>query len=312
MTQPTRVSVVIPLFNKAAYVADAISSVIAQGAGVGEIVVVDDGSTDAGPSLVADVAKSDSRIRLLSQNNSGVSSARNAGIRAAREELVTFLDADDWYLPGYVESALKLAHLHKNAAMVCSGYVAVFPNGISQTRVLKPASSQSWSGEVTDFYREWSKASFTCTNAIALRRETLLRREIWFPEDECLGEDQDVWFRAAESGPVVYRNAPLVAYRMDVIGSATYGKSPMDILPCYQRLFERLSRREIPSHMTHSASRLVASHILNVANARLCAGNAGGAWELLSDPRARSSPAYFARSLYRYVCARFVRGANTT
>ena len=300
MKHLSRVSVVIPLYNKAPYILDAISSVIAQGDGVGEIIVVDDGSADSGPALVADIAKTEPKIRLLFQENGGVSSARNAGIRAAHEEIVTFLDADDWYLPGYVDSALMLAHLHKAAVMVCCGYVAVFPDSTNQIRVLKAAEAQTWIGEVADFYRDWSKVSFTCTNAIALRRDMLLRQHIWFPEGEGLGEDQDVWFRIAESGPVVYRNAPLVAYRMDVIGSATHGRSPTDVLPCYQRLHERLSRNEVPSHMVRGAKRLVASHILNVANTRLRAGYIDGAWALLCDPRARSNPGYLAKTLYRY------------
>lgn len=312
MTHPTRVSVVMPLFNKAAYVTEALSSVIAQGAGVGEVIVVDDGSTDSGPALVAEFAKQDYRIHLLSQKNGGVSSARNAGLRAAREELVCFLDADDWYMPGYVDALLHLANFNRTAAMFCTGYVAVFPDGRRQTHILKPTSSYSWFGEVTDFYRSWSKASFTCTNAIALHRETILRRHISFPEGERLGEDQDVWFRAAESGPVIYRNAPLAAYRMDVAGSATFGKSPDNILPCYQRLFERLSRGEVPTRMAYSARKLVSSHILNIANARLRAGDTEGAQAMLFDPRSKANLGYFAKTLLRYAGGRLAGRARTS
>lgn len=305
MTHPCRVSVVIPLFNKADYVAEAISSALTQGAGVGEIIVVDDGSTDAGPSIVAEMAKQDSRIFLISQENSGVSSARNAGIGAAREELIAFLDADDWYFPGYVDSVLELARLHHNAVMFCSGYFAVFGDGSRQTRILKPTVPKTWHGPITDFYSDWIRSSFTFTSAIALRRENLICRQIRFPIGERLGEDQDVWFRVAESGPVIYRNAPYVAYRMDVMGSATYGKSPTDFLPCYQRLYERLSRGEVPSHMVRGARKLFASHILNIANARMSMGNTKGAWTLLTDPRARSNPGYLAKSLAIYASTKF-------
>lgn len=307
-----RVSVVMPLFNKAAYVEEAIASVIAQGNGVGEIIVVDDGSTDAGPALVADMAASDARIRLISQANGGVSSARNAGVRAAREELVAFLDADDWYLPGYIDAMLELAHSHKTVAMLCSGYVAVFPDGTRQRHVFKPANFESWCGEVSDFYRDWSRASFTFTSAIIIRRETFLQIGVWFPEGERLGEDQDVWFRMAESGTVVCRNAPLVAYRKDVMASATYGGAPTDLLPCYQRLSDRLLRGEVPSHMAKGGRRLVASHILNVANARLAAGNVRGARALLADPRARSNLRYLAKSLFKYAVGQLTPGVTAS
>lgn len=312
MTRPTRASVIIPLFNKAEFIVEAISSAIAQGPCVGEIIVIDDGSTDAGPSLVKDIAKRDARIRLISQPNGGVSSARNAGIRAAKEEIIAFLDADDWYLPSYIETMLKLAKSYSKASMVCSGYIADFPSGIKQQRLLKASRHQTWSGLVTDFYRNWNKKSFTFTSAITLRRETIIKSDIWFPEGEKLGEDQDVWFRMAEIGDVAYRNAPLVAYRMDVIGSATHQKLPMDILPSYQRLFERLKRGEVPAHMVHGAQRLFASHLLNIANTRLQAGNPKGAWDMLTDPRTRSNPTYLAKSLVKYAGARLASNAITS
>jgi glycosyltransferase involved in cell wall biosynthesis len=304
MKHRDRISVVIPLYNKAQYILDAISSAIAQGDGVGEIIVVDDGSVDSGAALVAEIAKNEPKIRLLHQKNGGVSAARNTGIRAAREELVAFLDADDWYLPGYIESLLALNSAHKNAVMFCTGYYVVFGNGTRQTRLLKSNTPEIWSGVISNFYREWINLSFTCTNAIALRREFLLKQQIWFPVGERLGEDQDVWFRIAESGAVVYRNAPLVAYRQDVIGSATYETpTPTNILPCYKRLAERLSRGEVPRHMIRSAQRLFASHVLNIANARLRVGNTGGAWMLILDPRVRSNLGYLVKTLCRYGCA---------
>lgn len=312
MTRPTRASVIIPLFNKAEFIVEAISSAIAQGPCVGEIIIIDDGSTDAGPSLVKDIAKRDARIRLISQPNGGVSSARNAGIRAAKEEIITFLDADDWYFPGYIDTILWLTKLHQTASMVCCGYTAFYPGNINEIRTLKPAGNSSWSGVLTNFYHDWSKSSFTCTNSIGLRRKTVLANNIQFPEGEGLGEDQDVWFRMAEIGDVVYRNEPLVAYRMDVIGSATHQKLPMDILPCYQRLFERLKRGEVPAHMVHGAQRLFASHLLNIANTRLQAGNTNGAWDMLTDPRTRSNPTYLAKSLVKYAAARLASNAITS
>lgn len=94
------VSVVIPAFNAADWVGCAIDSALAQTYSQREILVVDDGSTDATPEVLAGYGD---RIRILHQPNGGLSSARNLGIRQARGEFVAFLDADDRWLPEKLE-----------------------------------------------------------------------------------------------------------------------------------------------------------------------------------------------------------------
>ena len=90
------ISVVIPAYNSAAQLARALDSVLAQTRPAEEILVVDDGSTDA----TAEVARSyGDAVRLIAQANAGAAAARNAGIRAARGTWIAFLDADDEWLP---------------------------------------------------------------------------------------------------------------------------------------------------------------------------------------------------------------------
>lgn len=91
-----RFAVIIPAFNAAATLRQAVDSVLAQTYAPREIIVIDDGSTDATAEVAAGYG---ARIRLISQRNSGVSAARNAGARAAIADWVCFLDADDWYYP---------------------------------------------------------------------------------------------------------------------------------------------------------------------------------------------------------------------
>jgi glycosyltransferase involved in cell wall biosynthesis len=109
-----RFSVIIPAFNAADTLARAIESVRAQSWPVHEIIVVDDGSTDA----TADVARRfGEAVRLIRQPNSGVSVARNAGAAAATGDWLAFLDADDWYAPGRVE--LHAAWIAEDATLDC-------------------------------------------------------------------------------------------------------------------------------------------------------------------------------------------------
>ncbi len=105
-TSCATVSVIVPLYNKGKYVERAISSILCQTFPVLEIIVVDDGSTDAGPESV--LRFSDPRIRLMKQENKGPGAARNAGLKIVRGKYVAFLDADDEWLPGFLEKGISL------------------------------------------------------------------------------------------------------------------------------------------------------------------------------------------------------------
>src|SRR5574344_2444204 len=94
-------SVVIPLYNKATSITSTIQSVLAQSYAYFEIVIIDDGSTDNSVQNVKLI--DDRRIRLISKQNGGVSSARNVGIQNAKYDDIAFLDADDYLEPTYLE-----------------------------------------------------------------------------------------------------------------------------------------------------------------------------------------------------------------
>jgi glycosyltransferase involved in cell wall biosynthesis len=102
-----RVSVVIPTYQRSDLVGRAIASVLAQQGPSFEVVVVDDGSTDSTPDVLSAIA--DPRVRVVRQANAGRGAARNAGLRVARGELVTFLDSDDEALPGWLAEVDRLA-----------------------------------------------------------------------------------------------------------------------------------------------------------------------------------------------------------
>ncbi len=101
------ISVVIPAYNVAKYIVDSITSVVNQSFTNWELIVIDDGSTDTTAEIIKPFL-SDQRIKLISQHNKGVSVARNAGIRMATGKFITFLDADDYYLPTNLEDKRNL------------------------------------------------------------------------------------------------------------------------------------------------------------------------------------------------------------
>ena len=127
MAATSRASVVVPLFNKADCVERAIRSVLGQTVPCGEIIVVDDGSTDDGYRVVE--AIEDSRVKLFRQDNQGPSSARNKGVAEAQGELVAFLDADDEWRPSFLETIVNLRAEYPEAGAYATAYQILEPGG---------------------------------------------------------------------------------------------------------------------------------------------------------------------------------------
>lgn len=94
-----QISVIIPCYNHGKYLSAALDSLIAQTFTDWEAIIVNDGSTDETDAIATKYSEHDGRIRYFSQNNSGASVARNRGVSEAQGELISFLDADDWYEP---------------------------------------------------------------------------------------------------------------------------------------------------------------------------------------------------------------------
>jgi glycosyltransferase involved in cell wall biosynthesis len=121
------ISVVIPTYNCARYLGEALESVLAQGMAGVEIIVVDDGSTDETPDVLRAYGE---RILAVRQVNQGVSAARNHGIRRAKGELVAFLDADDVWLPGKLAMDRRVLADFPDACLVFSDYMAFDGSGV--------------------------------------------------------------------------------------------------------------------------------------------------------------------------------------
>ncbi len=106
-----QLSIIIPLYNCAAYIERCILSIYAQGLNERdfEVIVVNDGSTDGGEKIVEELAKTRPNIVLLSQRNKGLSATRNRGVETARGRYVEFLDADDYLIPDGMPRLLNIA-----------------------------------------------------------------------------------------------------------------------------------------------------------------------------------------------------------
>lgn len=126
------VSVIIPCYKQAVFLPEALESLLLQTYPRWEAIVVNDGSPDDTEEVALKYAAKDSRIHYLSQNNQGVSAARNKGIEQAKGELILPLDADDWIKPTYIEKAVKVFQNQPETTLVyclqCSEFEEKFPS----------------------------------------------------------------------------------------------------------------------------------------------------------------------------------------
>ncbi len=171
------VSVVIPLFNTERYVGEAIDSVLQQSMQPSEIIVVDDGSTDAGPSLVEQYG---GIVRLDRQPKRGIGATRNRGIELAQGDVLAFLDADDLWLPDKLERQLEA--LAQPDADIVFGRVEQFR---SPELPAAPVSPETRTGPLV--------------GAMLIRRETFLRVGS-FATGMLAGEFLDWYGRAVDLG----------------------------------------------------------------------------------------------------------------
>jgi glycosyltransferase involved in cell wall biosynthesis len=199
--RPT-ISVVIPAYNHARFLPDAIRSVEApKGADV-EIIVVDDGSIDDS----AAVARAEG-VRCIVQRNRGVASARNAGLAATRGEYVAFLDADDRLLPEALQRALDAFAIEPGAAFVAGAFHYIDEKGDFIRPSRKPLVTR-------DHRCHLLESNFIAMHATVMYRRDFLSAIGAFDETLNACDDYDVYLRVARSFPIRCHDAVVAEYRL--------------------------------------------------------------------------------------------------
>ena len=214
-----RFSVVIPLYNKALYVAKAIDSVLSQSFGDYEVVIVDDGSKDGSAEEATKLIEGHLNCRLIRQENSGVSMARNNGVAVSQGEYLCFLDADDWWEPTFLEEMDKLVSEFPEAGIFGANYTIVNENR-HKTRVASVGVSPGFEKGYIDYCQVYAKNMYMplWTGAVCVPRKVF--DEVYgFPWGITMGEDFLLWIRIALKHKVAFLNKPLSNYNQDVEGA---------------------------------------------------------------------------------------------
>ncbi len=232
------VSVVMPAYNVARYLGDAARSVLAQTFGDLELLIVDDGSTDATAAVARECAAGDPRVRLFLQPNGGISSARNLALPRTRGRFIAILDSDDMWEPGYLDAQIRILQARPEVAIVTGN--AWFLGGALDGRLARPCPDA----------RPEPDLAVMLEDETAVFIMSVLRREVYetiggFDESLRTNEDYDYWLRAACAGFRFHRNdQPLGRYRRrDDSLSADEARMLRGIVRVLQKTRPALARR---------------------------------------------------------------------
>jgi glycosyltransferase involved in cell wall biosynthesis len=209
------VSVVIPAYNCAQFIGEAIESALRQTYKFLEIIVIDDGSTDD----TVDIVRRYSAVRLFQQNNQGSAVARNLGIENAKGSYIAFLDSDDVWWSGKLESQLK--------GMTDSGYGMAYsrfiwwnpkPDGSysSPEHEFSLVNNQNISGATIHTGWTYAELLLDCivwTSTVIVKKSLLMEAGLFNP-DYRKGQDYDLWLRLSHLTPMVGLEQPMALYRI--------------------------------------------------------------------------------------------------
>ena len=205
------VSVVMPVYNGQAFLREAIGSVLAQTHRDFELLVIDDGSTDDSPAILRELAATDSRLRVIRQQNGGGARARNRALAEATAEWIVNLDQDDIMLPDRIERQLAFIAAHPAVKTTsCRAYYINAAGKIFGKTKCEPITTR----EAFERYFASGEAIGINHPAAALHRPTILALGGYRPAFEG-AEDLDLWNRVAERGHLVLQqDEVLMKYRI--------------------------------------------------------------------------------------------------
>ena len=204
-------SVIIPLYNKEAYITKTVQSVLTQTFSEFELIIVNDGSTDNSLSIAKTI--NDKRIKVIDQKNFGVSIARNNGVSVSTYDNIAFLDADDWWDKNFLLEMSCILNDFPEAGIYGSKYYWM-KNGKRQLSINHKGAD--FRGYI-DYFEAYTYSLWMPLTSIS----TVIKKNVFndlkgFKSNLKFGEDFDFWVRAALKYKIAYVNKPLAYYNQDI------------------------------------------------------------------------------------------------
>ena len=214
------ISVVMSVYNDAAYLRRAVDGILSQGGVHLEFIIVDDGSSDESPRILSEYAARDHRVRVIRQENAGLTRALITGCNAASGEFIARQDADDVSLPGRLAKQVQLLRSDSRLVFVSCQAQVIAPEGeivLSHTRPITP--------EAATELLLYGGTGPPGHGTVMFRRDSYIRAGGYRPEFY-FAQDCDLWFRLAELGMLSYSPDFLYQYRL-APGSLSGSRNPV-------------------------------------------------------------------------------------
>jgi glycosyltransferase involved in cell wall biosynthesis len=200
------VSVIMAVHNAQAYLEAAVESILAQTFSDFEFIVIDDGSTDRSPHMLADVASRDPRVRLETRANRGLTKSLNEAIHLSTGELIARMDADDIARPTRLQIQVDFLRAHPEVVLLGGGYELIDGAGRLLTRIIPPVD------DATLQEHALSGRTPICHPLAMMRRDAVLKVG-GYDEKMLVAQDLDLWLKLGEVGKLACVPDILLQYR---------------------------------------------------------------------------------------------------
>lgn len=251
MNRVPRISVIMPAYNAARYLRQAVTSILDQTFPDFEFIIIDDGSTDASAEILSEFASVDHRVRVLSRTNTGIVGALNDGIAIARGELLARMDADDIAISSRFERQIAYLDTHPKCVAVGSSVFIMDEDGNEIVLDSEPTEHEQIEEKLLN-----GQGSL-CHPTVVMRTE-IVRRVGAYREQYRLAQDMDLFLRLGELGRLANIREPLLRYRWH-LASITHRKNILEGARTRAAMVqEACRRRNIPERVLPVPSVLLA------------------------------------------------------
>lgn len=285
-------SVIIPVYNKAETIADSINSVLAQTEKDYELIIVNDGSNDA----LSDVLKGFTDIKIIDQENGGVSRARNTGINAANGDYVCFLDADDLWFPDHLEEMSALIEKYPEAGMYSTSHIETTPDGKEyHSSIRLDGFDDRFLTDNLLLLLNTRAYSIIHTNSICISKKLIEEKNLYFEPGERIGEDTDMWYRTALHCSVGMSKKETNMYRRENSTATKNGNGSFTWI--FARRYDEILKSDIDENRKLEYEKLIERYKLSCSRSYVLMKDRKNAKKLLKEVKHRTKRYYLTLML---------------